>query len=250
MAAIRVFSATPVVTAPQTPSCGDGGIDYSNAVFTVCPEIPSPRTPYLTENAWEKQRRTGADPQHLPDQNPPEKTFEEKWRARKADPKKTHEDLLPEDVIDSALPISEAEESEFFNDAVETREAKIAAALALRAARNKLRRLIKNANIDTEKLLILHLREFEGLSYGIIGHRLGISDGYAEHLYKKAVAELEKASSGSPQQQSLLALPKAPPPPFKPRTKSNRGRKPKVFAVTKKTPTAGDLFNGFDGEGF
>ena len=228
--------------------CVFPAVDYSYSNIQLIPEIPSPRTTLLAENQWDKQRRAGTDPQFLPDQNP-EKTFGEKWRARKADPKKTHEDLLPEDVIDSALPISEAEESEFFNDAVETREAKIAAALALRAARNKLRRLIKNANIDTEKLLILHLREFEGLSYGIIGHRLGISDGYAEHLYKKAVAELEKASSGSPQQQSLLALPKAPPPPFKPRTtKSNRGRKPKGKGfVPKPKPSTPDLF---DGEGF
>ena len=42
-------------------------IDYSGACITVCPEIPSPKTPALTEDLFEKQKKRGENPEFKAD---------------------------------------------------------------------------------------------------------------------------------------------------------------------------------------
>ncbi|MHB1494383.1 MAG: sigma-70 RNA polymerase sigma factor region 4 domain-containing protein [Acidithiobacillus sp.] len=42
-------------------------LDYSNARITVCPESPSPKTPELTSDFFEKQQNSGENPEFRPD---------------------------------------------------------------------------------------------------------------------------------------------------------------------------------------
>jgi len=43
-------------------------IDYSGARITVCPEIPSPKTPAMTTDRWNRELNSGKNPEFRPDQ--------------------------------------------------------------------------------------------------------------------------------------------------------------------------------------
>lgn len=42
-------------------------LDYSNVHITVCPEIPSPKTPAITTDQWDREQNSGKNPEFRPD---------------------------------------------------------------------------------------------------------------------------------------------------------------------------------------
>lgn len=42
-------------------------LDYSSARITICPELPSPRTPALTTDLYKRQQNSGENPEFRPD---------------------------------------------------------------------------------------------------------------------------------------------------------------------------------------
>lgn len=42
-------------------------LDYSNVAITVCPELPSPKTPAMTTDRWNREQNSGKNPEFRPD---------------------------------------------------------------------------------------------------------------------------------------------------------------------------------------